>query len=206
AEGRIESLQVTRWGPLFNWLPRQTRARINQDIRWFLHNEGSHDARMNAMISVSIPLDDSDGYRGRTIYAKTDLTAFTVLGPYSGRLLDSEKTRREYEKEYGKEASNYYFATRSQERLVSAWPQGNLLSLINSPVFTRRTAEAEARQNVSVVLVGKNINFFLTTCNISAGEELWFDYGPDYQHFEPGEALRSTQIKEESPSPKPGLI
>ncbi|ECE6742681.1 SET domain-containing protein [Salmonella enterica subsp. salamae] len=206
AEGRIESLQVTRWGPLFNWLPRQTRARINQDIRWFLHNEGSHDARMNAMMSVSIPLDDSDGYRGRTIYAKTDLTAFTVLGPYSGRLLDSEKTRREYEKEYGKEASNYYFATRSQERLVSAWPQGNLLSLINSPVFTRRTAEAEARQNVSVVLVGKNINFFLTTRNISAGEELWFDYGPDYQHFEPGEALRSTQIKEESPSPKPGLI
>ncbi|EAP7918971.1 SET domain-containing protein-lysine N-methyltransferase, partial [Salmonella enterica] len=68
AEGRIESLQVTRWGPLFNWLPRQTRARINQDIRWFLHNEGSHDARMNAMMSVSIPLDDSDGYRGRTIY------------------------------------------------------------------------------------------------------------------------------------------
>ncbi|HCM1960698.1 TPA: SET domain-containing protein-lysine N-methyltransferase [Salmonella enterica subsp. salamae serovar 56:l,v:z39] len=206
AEGRIESLQVTRWGPLFNGLPRQTRARINQDIRWFLYNEGNHDARMNAMMSVSIPLDDSDGYRGRTIYAKTDLTAFTVLGPYSGRLLDSEKTRREYEKEYGKEASNYYFATRSQERLVSAWPQGNLLSLINSPVFTRRTAEAEARQNVSVVLVGKNINFFLTTRNISAGEELWFDYGPDYQYFEPGEALRSTQIKEESPSPKPGLI
>ncbi|ECF6028626.1 phage-like protein [Salmonella enterica subsp. salamae serovar Greenside] len=206
AEGRIESLQVTRWGPLFNGLPRQTRARINQDIRWFLYNEGNHDARMNAMMSVSIPLDDSDGYRGRTIYAKTDLTAFTILGPYSGRLLDSEKTRREYEKEYGKEASNYYFATRSQERLVSAWPQGNLLSLINSPVFTRRTAEAEARQNVSVVLVGKNINFFLTTRTISAGEELWFDYGPNYQHFEPGEALRSTQIKEESPSPKPGLI
>ncbi|EOX8517833.1 SET domain-containing protein, partial [Salmonella enterica subsp. indica] len=84
AEGRIETLQVTRWGPLFNPLPRQTKARINQEIRWFLHNEGSHDARMNAMISVSIPLDDSDGYRGRTVYAKTDLTAFTVLGPYSG--------------------------------------------------------------------------------------------------------------------------
>ncbi|HCL5285104.1 TPA: SET domain-containing protein-lysine N-methyltransferase, partial [Salmonella enterica] len=64
AEGRIESLQVTRWGPLFNGLPRQTRARINQDIRWFLYNEGNHDARMNAMMSVSIPLDDSDGYRG----------------------------------------------------------------------------------------------------------------------------------------------
>ncbi|HGG3555379.1 TPA: SET domain-containing protein-lysine N-methyltransferase [Salmonella enterica subsp. salamae serovar 42:g,t:-] len=200
AEGRIESLQVTRWGPLFNPIPRQTKARINQDIRWFLHNEGSHDARMNAMMSVSIPLDDSDGYRGRTIYAKTDLTAFTVLGPYSGCLLDSEKTRREYEKEYGKEASNYYFATRSQERLVSAWPQGNLLSLINSPVFTRRTAEAEARQNVSAVLVGKNINFFLTTRDVRAGEELWFDYGPDYQHFEPGEALRPTQVKEELPS------
>ncbi|ECF6094639.1 SET domain-containing protein-lysine N-methyltransferase, partial [Salmonella enterica subsp. salamae] len=43
AEGRIESLQVTRWGPLFNPIPRQTKARINQDIRWFLHNEGSHD-------------------------------------------------------------------------------------------------------------------------------------------------------------------
>ncbi|HAU3361551.1 TPA: SET domain-containing protein [Salmonella enterica subsp. salamae] len=206
AEGRIESLQVTRWGPLFNRLPRQARARINQDIRWFLHNEGNHDARMNAMISVSIPLDDSDGYRGRTIYAKTELAAFTVLGPYSGRLLDSEAVRREYEKEYGKEAGNYYFATRSQQRLVSAWPQGNLLSLINSPVFIRRTAEAAARQNVSTVLVGKNINFFLTTCHISAGEELWFDYGPDYQHFAPGEALRPAHIKEEPPSPKPGLI
>ncbi|EBH9040711.1 TPA: SET domain-containing protein-lysine N-methyltransferase, partial [Salmonella enterica] len=31
AEGRIETLQVTRWGPLFNPLPRQTKARINQE-------------------------------------------------------------------------------------------------------------------------------------------------------------------------------
>ncbi|HCL4433262.1 TPA: SET domain-containing protein-lysine N-methyltransferase, partial [Salmonella enterica] len=30
AEGRIETLQVTRWRPLFNALPRQTKARINQ--------------------------------------------------------------------------------------------------------------------------------------------------------------------------------
>ncbi|ECC1506993.1 SET domain-containing protein [Salmonella enterica subsp. houtenae] len=204
AEGRIETLQVTRWGPLFNLLSRKTKARINQDIRWFLQNEGKHDARMNAMISVAIPLDDSDGYRGRTVYARTNLAAFTVLGPYSGRLLDSEKVRCEYEKEYGKEAGNYYFATRSQERLVSAWPEGNILSLINSPTFTHRTAETEARQNVSTVLVGKNINFYVTTRDISAGEELWFDYGPDYQHFESGEALRSAQVKEEPSSPEEG--
>ncbi|EAW6168710.1 SET domain-containing protein-lysine N-methyltransferase [Salmonella enterica] len=204
AEGRIETLQVTRWGPLFNPLPRQTKARINQEIRWFLQNEGKHDARMNAMMSVAIPLDDSDGYRGRTVYARTDLAAFTVLGPYSGRLLDSEKVRCEYEKEYGREAGNYYFATRSQKRLVSAWPEGNILSLINSPVFTHRTAETEARQNVSTVLVGKNINFYVTTRDISAGEELWFDYGPDYRHFESGEALRSAQVKEESSSPEEG--
>ncbi|EAB6785796.1 SET domain-containing protein [Salmonella enterica subsp. enterica serovar Kentucky] len=204
AEGRIETLQVTRWGPLFNLLSRQTKARINQDIRWFLQNEGKHDARMNAMMSVAIPLDDSDGYRGRTVYARTNLAAFTVLGPYSGRLLDSEKVRCEYEKKYGKESGNYYFATRSQERLVSAWPEGNILSLINSPVFTHRTAETEARQNVSAVLVGKNIHFYVTTRDISAGEELWFDYGPDYQHFESGEALRSAQVKEEPSSPEEG--
>ncbi|EDE4911986.1 SET domain-containing protein-lysine N-methyltransferase, partial [Salmonella enterica] len=108
AEGRIETLQVTRWGPLFNLLSRQTKARINQNIRWFLQNEGKHDARMNAMMSVAIPLDDSDGYRGRTVYARTNLAAFTVLGPYSGRLLDSEKVRCEYEKKYGKESGNYY--------------------------------------------------------------------------------------------------
>ncbi|EBR8490604.1 SET domain-containing protein-lysine N-methyltransferase [Salmonella enterica] len=204
AEGRIETLHVTRWGPLFNLLSRQTKARINQDIRWFLQNEGKHDARMNAMMSVAIPLDDSDGYRGRTVYARTGLAAFTVLGPYSGRLLDSEKVRCEYEKEYGQEAGNYYFATRSQERLVSAWPEGNILSLINSPVFTHRTAETEARQNVSAVLVGKNIHFYVTTRDISAGEELWFDYGPDYRHFESGEALRSAQVKEEPPSPEEG--
>ncbi|EDS5957010.1 SET domain-containing protein [Salmonella enterica subsp. enterica] len=204
AEGRIETLQVTRWGPLFNLLSRKTKARINQDIRWFLQNEGKHDARMNAMMSVAIPLDDSDGYRGRTVYARTNLAAFTVLGPYSGRLLDSEKVRCEYEKEYGQEAGNYYFATRSQERLVSTWPEGNILSLINSPVFTHRTAETEARQNVSAVLVGKNIHFYVTTRDISAGEELWFDYGPDYRHFESGEALRSAQVKEEPPSPEEG--
>ncbi|EFS2693417.1 SET domain-containing protein-lysine N-methyltransferase, partial [Salmonella enterica] len=151
AEGRIETLQVTRWRPLFNALPRQTKARINQEIRWFLQNEGRHDARMNEMMSVAIPLDDRDGYRGRTIYARNNLAAFTVLGPYSGRLLDSETVRGEYEKEYGREASNYYFATRSQERIVSGFPQGNILSLLNSPVFTQRTAEAEARQNVSAV-------------------------------------------------------
>ncbi|ENU9439343.1 SET domain-containing protein-lysine N-methyltransferase [Salmonella enterica] len=204
AEGRIETLQVTRWRPLFNLLSRQTKARINQEIRWFLQNEGRHDARMNEMMSVAIPLDDRDGYRGRTIYARTDLAAFTVLGPYSGRLLDSETVRGEYEKEYGREASNYYFATRSQERIVSGFPQGNILSLLNSPVFTQRTAEAEARQNVSAVLVGKNIHFFLTTRDVRAGEELWFDYGPDYQHFEPGEALRSAQVKEEPSSPEEG--
>ncbi|EHE8976640.1 SET domain-containing protein [Salmonella enterica subsp. houtenae serovar 43:z4,z23:-] len=204
AEGRIETLQVTRWGPLFNALSRQTKARINQEIRWFLQNEGSHDARMNEIMSVAIPLDDSDGYRGRTVYARTDLAAFTVLGPYSGRLLGSETVRCEYEKEYGKEASNYYFATRSQERMVSGFPQGNLLSLINSPVFTQRTAETEARQNVSAVLVGKNIHFFLTTRDVRAGEELWFDYGQDYQHFEPGEALRSVQVKEEPYFPEEG--
>ncbi|EKJ5693685.1 SET domain-containing protein-lysine N-methyltransferase [Salmonella enterica] len=204
AEGRIETLQVTRWGPLFNPLPRQTKARINQEIRWFLQNEGRHDARMNEIMSVAIPLDDSDGYRGRTVYARTDLAAFTVLGPYSGRLLDSETVRCEYEKVYGREASNYYFATRSQERMVSGFPQGNLLSLLNSPVFTQRTAEAEARQNVSAVLVGKNIHFFLTTRDVRAGEELWFDYGPDYQHFEPGEALRSASVKEEPSSPEEG--
>nr|WP_309505762.1 SET domain-containing protein-lysine N-methyltransferase [Salmonella bongori] len=202
AEGRKEALQVTLWGSLFNRLPRRIKVRINQDIQWFLQNEGNHDARMNDMMTVSIPLDDSDGYRGRTVYARTDLPAFTVLGPYSGRLLESETVRCEYEKEYGKEASNYYFATRSQERIVSAWPQGNLLSLINNPVFGRRTAEAEARQNVSAVLVGKNITFYLTTRNISAGEELWFDYGADYQHFEAGKELRSGQIKEEPPSPE----
>ncbi|EEL4304233.1 SET domain-containing protein-lysine N-methyltransferase, partial [Salmonella enterica] len=98
AEGRIETLQVTRWRPLFNALPRQTKARINQEIRWFLQNEGRHDARMNEMMSVAIPLDDRDGYRGRTIYARNNLAAFTVLGPYSGRLLDSETVRGEYEK------------------------------------------------------------------------------------------------------------
>ncbi|EGR7263338.1 SET domain-containing protein, partial [Salmonella enterica] len=204
AEGRIETLQVTRWGPLFNPLPRKIKARINQDIRWFLQNEGSHDARMNAMMSVAIPLDDSGGYRGRTVYARTDLAAFTVLGPYSGRLLDSETVRCEYEKEYGREASNYYFATRSQERIVSGFPQGNILSLLNSPVFTHRTAETEARQNVSAVLVGKNIHFFLTTRDVRAGEELWFDYGPGYRHFEPGEALRSASVKEEPSSPEEG--
>ncbi|HDJ2743473.1 TPA: SET domain-containing protein, partial [Salmonella bongori] len=52
------------------------------------------------------------------------------------------------------------------------------------------------------VLVGKNITFYLTTRDISAGEELWFDYGPDYQHFEPGMALRLVQIKEEPLSPE----
>ncbi|EGT8582986.1 SET domain-containing protein [Salmonella enterica] len=204
AEGRIETLQVTRWGSLFNPLPRKIKARINRDIRWFLQNEGKHDARMNAMMSVAIPLDDSDGYRGRTVYARTNLAAFTVLGPYSGRLLDSETVRCEYEKEYGREASNYYFATRSQERIVSGFPQGNILSLLNSPVFTHRTAETEARQNVSAVLVGKNIHFFLTTRDVHAGEELWFDYGPDYRHFEPGEALRSASVKEEPSSPEEG--
>ncbi|EJM7987195.1 SET domain-containing protein-lysine N-methyltransferase [Salmonella enterica] len=204
AEGRIKTLQVTRWGPLFNLLSRQTKARMNQEIRWFLQNEGRHDARMNEMMSVAIPLDDQDGYRGRTVYARTDLAAFTVLGPYSGRLLDSETVRCEYEKEYGREASNYYFTTRSQERLVSAWPEGNILSLINSPAFTHRTAETAARQNVSVVLVGKNIHFYVTTRDISAGEELWFDYGPDYRHFESGEALRSVQVKEEPSSPVEG--
>ncbi|ENZ9712673.1 SET domain-containing protein-lysine N-methyltransferase, partial [Salmonella bongori] len=44
AEGRKEALQVTLWGSLFNRLPRRIKVRINQDVQWFLQNEGNHDA------------------------------------------------------------------------------------------------------------------------------------------------------------------
>ncbi|EFR5477813.1 SET domain-containing protein, partial [Salmonella enterica] len=97
-----------------------------------------------------------------------------------------------------------YFFQQLLTQVTFSWPEGNILSLINSPAFTHRTAETEARQNVSAVLVGKNINFYVTTRDISAGEELWFDYGPDYQHFESGEELRSAQVKEEPSSPEEG--
>ncbi|SUG35987.1 phage-like protein [Salmonella enterica subsp. arizonae] len=80
---------------------------------------------------------------------------------------------------------------------MSGFPQGNLLSLINNPVFIHRTAEGEARQNVSAVLVGKNIHFFLTTRDISAGKNSGLITDRTTCILSPGEALRSVQVKEE---------
>ncbi len=203
AENGGNKLQVTWWGTIFNPLPRKTKYRINQEVQWFLDNEGNHGARMDAMLHVAIPLDDEDGYRGRSVFANHDLPAYTVLGPYSGRYLQSEEKLKEYEKEFGLEAGNYYFATRSQKRLIAAYPEGNILSLINSPNFNKPESDSDQiseRQNVSTVLVGKNINFFVTTLAIRKGEELWFDYGPSYRHFEPHEDLRSVQVKQEPPA------
>lgn len=198
AESDRRKLKVTLWGNVFNALSREAKSKINHEAQWFLNNEGRYGAYMDTMMSVVIPLDDEEGYRGRSVFACKDLPACTVLGPYSGRYLEGEAVLKEYEKEYGLEAGNYYFTTRSKKRSVAAFPEGNILSLINTPEFNQPQSESyqvSERQNVSTVLVGKNINFYVTTRDIRQGEELWFDYGPDYRHFEPHEDLRSAKIK-----------
>ncbi|EMZ7034351.1 hypothetical protein ABE276_002387 [Salmonella enterica] len=197
AERPAEELRVTRWGGLQP--DAATKRRINDDIQEWLKDEGRHEARFAKMLYVMRPLDDGPE-RGDSVFARVTLLPFTVLGPYAGILHDDVRQpslSAERRKAGTSNVHRYAFQTLSAKRLVSAYTSGNILSLVNTANLTGHAPIAGKQNNVSCITVGKNITFYVTNTYIPEGDELFIDYGPDYESGPNVKRLK--QEAEESP-------
>lgn len=181
AERPVDELRVTHWGGL--QADGATKLRINEEIRQWLRDEGNHAVRFARMLYVMRPLDDGPE-RGDSVFAKVNLPPWTLLGPYAGILHDDTQSNSLSAERRAYGTSNvhrYTFQTGSVQRLVSAYASGNVLSLINTATLAGYAPIAGKNNNVSCIRAGKNITFYVTNTFIPEGEELFIDYGPDYE-------------------------
>lgn len=182
AEKPIDQLAINNWGGYT--LDALTKSRLNTEVKEWLRDEGNHSARFARLICVMRPLDDGPE-RGDSIFAKVGLPAYTLLGPYAGKLHDDTKSPSYSMEERAYGAHNvqaYSFGTRSKHRSASAYSSGNILSLVNTKKLPSLPGIPNKENNVFSVRVGKNITFYITKRAIKAGEELFINYGEEYRY------------------------
>ncbi len=137
--------------------------------------------------------DNSYLYGQRGLFTASDIKAFSPVGPYSGRYLESEKWLEAEYSLYPQLLSARY--THACDPVgfpcVSAFQSGNFVSVINDwrpdhyQSFTEADflTERQARQNVSSVIVqcgAARAPFFFTVKDIPAHQQLFTDYGENY--------------------------
>ncbi len=189
AEGEIENIKVSKWGYLNKRYLNGTtseKKKIHDTIKnsmreWLILSEEKrteYTNRLRDIYKISTPIDIGP-FRGESAFAKRDIKAFEVLGPYSGVLHDGEETFSQVKRQHGpRNISAYLFETSSSHRFVDGFNSGNQLSLVNTAQLGDDIKIGA--NNISVVLFGKNINFYVANKNIPEGEEFFINYGPHY--------------------------
>ncbi|ECB7137491.1 SET domain-containing protein-lysine N-methyltransferase [Salmonella enterica subsp. enterica serovar Virchow] len=206
AERPVNELRVTNWGDLH--IDAATKRRLNEEIQQWLSDEGNYSARFAQMLHVMRPLDDGPE-RGDSVFAKTTLPPYTLLGPYAGILHDDTRMNSFSRERRAYGTSNihrYAYGTGSSKRMVSAFVYGNILSLINTATLPGHSPIPGKQNNVTGIRVGKNITFYVTSTFVSEGEELFIDYGPEYECEPDAKRLKreAEEHRSRSPSPQPG--
>lgn len=202
-EGPPEAVKVTHWSSLhhlFRALGRKETAErknsIHQQIHDWLRHEGDLDNKFTALMYTAVPLDDDGPARGLSVFARQDIAPFTVLGPYAGKLHESEASLNQEARRVGRaKVLTYLWETRAGARTVSGFGTGNILSLINTSKLPG--GKAWRHNNVVAIRAGKSLTFYVAAEEIKAGEELLVDYGETYNPA-------ATEIKQEPLSPQPG--
>jgi SET domain-containing protein len=121
--------------------------------------------------------------RGNSIFAKKDIEAFTVIGPYSGILRRSDEELDIAIRQNGSvNTLTYAFETNSTKRTIDAFQHGNVTSIINTGNLAGHAPWAE--NNVVALSVGNNLIFYVAPEKILAGTELLLDYGPSYNPYQ----------------------
>ncbi|WP_340608252.1 SET domain-containing protein-lysine N-methyltransferase [Xenorhabdus bharatensis] len=197
----IKTLRVTRWAELD--LDRETKKRINREIQDWIRTEGNHHLRFEQLLYQARPSDGIE--RGISLFAREDLAPYTVLGPYAGILHDDtlpDSLSRERRKMGTTNIHKYTFQTLSSKRLISSFSSGNILSLMNTAKLPEYPALPGKKNNVSSIMVGKNIIFYITNQSVQKDEELLIDYGTKYES-EPNAKKLKQEALSRSPSPGP---
>ncbi|KHA75444.1 hypothetical protein NZ35_03365 [Pseudomonas chlororaphis] len=192
-EGPIDDIRIANWGGLLDGLDSASKksvsSQIKESVKDWLRTEGQHQSRFDQTLEVITALDDGGPYRGASVWARRDIAKFEVLGPYAGKLHESDASLfQEIRKQGSRAVLTYLFGTRSGNRSVSALHTGNTLSLINTSQLGG--GPAWRSNNVISIGVGKNLTFYVAQNDIKKGEELLLDYGLSYQPI-PDIAIKS---------------
>lgn len=181
-EGDVDEIVVTYWNRLLADVPTQERLRLQEKITWeardWVRDEGHHKVRFDSLMKVAKLNGGPE--RGLSVIARRNIKRFEVLGPYSGKLHQGDKTLlKEIAAKGHKAVESYSFSTFSNDGTQSAYGSGNTLSLINSHVAPGR--ESLGADNVSSISFGRYMTFFVAWSDIEKGAELLLDYGPAYK-------------------------
>lgn len=179
-EGSIDQIKISRYGDL-QLSSSQKKQMLKEVKEWLKVNEQDKEAyqkKFEELFEINIPLDIGPD-RGRSVYAKQNIKKFEIVGPYAGILYKNEEELHQSMRQKGSyNVLSYLFGTRSKYRTIDAFNAGNTISLINTGQLPGTSMWKE--NNLSIIQVGKNLNFYVANRDISHGEELLIDYGPDY--------------------------
>lgn len=163
------------------------RNIINQAKEW-IETEGHHQQRFDESLYITRVIDDSPA-RGTSVFAKKMIPKFTVIGPYSGTFLPDKNALEACEKQHGKNNVHTYLyqagpnSGPNQDKMISAFRVGNITSLINDAELDQPLLDPKGkilRNNLIAIRLDNKI-FLVSIQSIMPDEELFLDYGKNYQ-------------------------
>ena len=214
--GEADHLHVsnTSWIALRPFLTMHSQS-IQQKIKYSLidqakewvRTEGHHQQRFDEMLAVAINIDETIS-RGTSVFAKKMIPAFTMIGPYSGTLLPDQDALEQLKKRHGHNNIQTYLYQAGpatgpyRDRTISAFKSGNVLSLINDAELSEPILDRNGqvlKNNIAAILIDNKI-FLVSVSDILPEQELFLDYGEEYQaHFKKQLAVhqQAVSIKQE---------
>lgn len=162
-----------------------TRNIIKSMKEW-IKDEGQHRQRFDKCLSIERTID-----RGDTLFAKTTIPTWTVLGPYSGVLVSEGEELEHLQKQYGEKNIQTYLyqggaiSGPDKDKVISGFRASNRLSLINDATLANPIYGKDGQvltNNVAPVRIGNTV-FLVTTTEIPKDTELFLSYGEEYRKF-----------------------
>jgi|GEM_PF-6515694 len=181
-EGPIDQIVCVRGDSFVRKLKERQLNKIIQEMReWLTLNEFQRDrykTKLDELFTISTP--NTGPQRGFSVYAKRKISKFEVVAPYAGILLKNQASLNEAIKANGSyNVFTYLFGTGPRRRHnIDAFATGNVASLVNTSQLGNQPAWGE--NNLSAVVFGKNLIFYVAMKDIQLGEELLVNYGPNY--------------------------
>lgn len=154
--------------------------------------------------SETEPAADRPAPWGLGIFAETSIPALTILGGYSGVLLDSEEQIARENRAIGCERNLGYSWTLPADACghavrVSAFRHSNRLALINTnqmyqlPPLNEAGIMGAAGNNIALLFIDDLIPLYVTIKAVKKGQQLLVDYGPGY---DPLNIKKETSVSE----------
>lgn len=162
---------------------KMVKSRIKAQLKTWFEREGAHNDLFDKNLELGIPVDELPS-RGIGVFAKRNIPAFTVLGPYAGKLLmrtgqSNEPGSLAYAyRKTGVGKVNRTMWECSKHYAVDGSETGNILQYVNTGQLPGELRIAE--DNVAIIVINKQIVMYVTIREIGAGEELLVSYGDTY--------------------------